>query len=657
MLNRIIELSVQNKLIIGLLTFGLICYGIYQVRHLPIDAVPDITDNQVQIITTCPSLGAPDVERQVTFPIEQALGNIPNLTKIRSISRFGLSVVTIVFTDETDLYWARQQVSERLAEARERIPAYLGVPKLAPVSSGLGEIYQYVLRPAKGYEKTYNAMELRTIQDWIVRRQLLGVKGVAEVNSFGGYLKQYEIAIEPGRLKSYNLSIEDVFKALEANNTNTGGAYIEKGPTALFIRSEGLATSIEDIGNIPVSKTAKGSPVLIRDVANIGFGSAPRYGAMTYNGDEEVAGAVVMMLKGGNSNQVIKDIKERVLVINKTLPKGVILDPFLDRTKMVNSSIGTVETNLMEGALIVIFVLIMFLGNLRAGLVVASVIPLSMLVAVILMNLFGVSGNLMSLGTLIIVESCMFRLHQTQSFKKYTQLQMDEIVIETSKRMRNTAVFGELIILVVYLPIFTLTGIEGKMFRPMAQTVAFALFGAFLMSLTYVPMISALLLSRKIPEKQTLADRMMHKLENIYERMLAIVLRFPKTPLIAAFGLFLIAGFVLSRLGGEFIPALEEGDFAIETRLLTGSNLNASVEAVSRASKILIAKFPEVEQVVGKTGSSEIPTDPMPLEASDLMVILKHSPKWLIKWEKNLKRCPGYLSASSSRCKCVLMSS
>lgn len=659
MLNKIIEFSIRNKLIVGLFILGLIGYGIYEVTRLPIDAVPDITDNQVQVITVTPSLGAPDVERLISFPIEQANRSIPGLAKIRSFSRFGLSVVTLVFNEGVDVYWARQQVTERLQEVQSQIPGGIGVPKLAPVTTGLGEIYQYTIRPKKGYEDRYTAMELRTIQDWIVRRQLLGVTGVADVSSFGGYLKQYEIAVEPAKLKSYGLSINDVFKALETNNQNTGGAYIEKEPTVLFIRSEGLVGSEEDIRKIVVKNTGNGTPLLVRDIGEVRLGYATRYGALTYNGEREVSGAVVMMLKGANSNEVIKKIKARVDQIQKTLPEGVMIDPFLDRTKMVNNAIGTVEKNLMEGALIVVFVLVLFLGNFRAGLLVASVIPLAMLIAVIMMNTFGVSGNLMSLGaldfglivdgTLIIVEACMFRLHHYNK-PFITQTEMDDLVLETSGRMRNAAVFGELIILIVYLPIFALAGVEGKMFKPMAQTVAFALFGAFLLSLTYVPMMSALVLSKKIPAKLSWSDRMMEKLEVRYQRLLNKVLNIPKTVIGTAAGLLAIALFVLSQLGGEFIPRLEEGDFAVETRVLTGSSLKTSTTAVSQGAKILLAKFPEVEKVVGKTGSSEIPTDPMPIDASDLMVILKDKKEWTSaktfdelteKMSKELEAIPG----------------
>jgi len=599
--------------------------------------VPDITDNQVQVITVTPSLGAPDVERLITFPIEQANSNIPGLKEIRSFSRFGLSLITIVFEDDVDIYWARQQVTERLKIAEDQIPKGIGTPELAPVTTGLGEIYQYVLKPKHGYEAKYNATELRTIQDWIVKRQLISVKGVADVSSFGGRVKQYEIAINPNNLKSYGITINDVFTALEKNNENTGGAYIEKASTVLYIRAEGLIGNIDDIKNIVVKNTANGTPLLINDVAEVRIGNATRYGAITYNDEGEVAGAVVMMLKGDNSSRVIKDVKEKITQIQKTLPEGVELEPFLDRTKMVNSAIGTVTKNLLEGALIVILILVLFLGNLRAGIIVSSVIPLSMLFAVIMMNMFGVSGNLMSLGALdfglivdgavIIVEACMFQLHISRQ-QKVSQLQMDDIVYSTSTRMRNAAVFGELIILAVYLPIFTLEGIEGKMFKPMAQTVAFALLGAFILSLTYIPMMTALFLDKNVSHKKNISDRMMEILERIHQKYLTKVLAIPKIVIGFVVALFAISLFILSTLGGEFIPELPEGDFAVETRVLTGSNITTSSEAILKSAHILLAKFPEVEKIVGKSGSGEIPTDPMPMEASDMMIILKDKSEW-----------------------------
>lgn len=641
MLNKIIEFSIGNKLIIGLFVIALLGYGIYQTTKLPIDAVPDITNNQVQVITVAPSFGATDIERLVTFPIEQANSNISGLKEIRSFSRFGLSLVTIVFNDETDIYWARQQVAERLQKVQTMIPAGIGNPELGPISTGLGEIYQYVVRPKEGYENKFDVTELRTIQDWIVRRQLLGVKGVAEVNSIGGKLKQYEISVNPNKLQAYNLTINDVFTALEKNNQNTGGAYIEKGPTVLFIRSEGLIGNKEDIENIAVKATSNGTPIFIREVADVNIGYAIRFGAMCYNDQGEVAGAVVMMLKGANSSEVIKNVKERVTQIQKTLPEGVIIEPFLDRTKMVNNAIGTVERNLLEGALIVVFILVLFLGNFRAGLLVASVIPLAMLFAIILMNTFGVSGNLMSLGALdfglivdgavIIVEAVMHQLSHSQKFehiKKLSQNDMDLQVNISASKMMNSAVFGQIIILIVYLPIFTLQGIEGKMFKPMAQTVAFALLGAFILSLTYIPMMSALVLSKTVKHKPNLSDKVMALIENGYEKLLKRVLGFPKIIISVVILLFVLGIIILRSLGGEFIPALEEGDFAVDTRVLAGSNLNTTIESTQKAAHILKTRFPEVEKVVTKIGSGEVPTDPMSMEASDMMVILKDKSEW-----------------------------
>lgn len=638
MLNKIIAFSIKNKLIIGLFTFGLFIYGLLEVKRLPIDAVPDITDNQVQIITTSPSLGAEDVERFITFPLEQANNNIQGLKEMRSFSRFGLSVITLVFDDDVDVLVARQQVAERLQQTE--IPKELGIPTMAPITTGLGEIYQYVLRPKKGYEHRFSAMDLRTIQDWVVRRQLLGIDGVADVASFGGDLKQYEVAINPMQLKSMQITMQEVFTALEQNNQNAGGAYIEKGPNVLFIRTEGLAENIEDIENVVIKNLPNGTPILIRDVAKVQYGKAIRYGAMTYNGEGEVAGAVVMMLKGANSNEVIQKVKDRVEEIQKTLPEGVKIEPFLDRTKMVNNAISTVAKNLTEGALIVVFVLVLFLGNVRAGFLVASVIPLAMLFAIIMMNIFGVSGNLMSLGALdfglivdgavIIVEAVLHKFHDLKKEKitAISQQRMDDEVETSASKMMNSAVFGQIIILIVYLPILSLQGVEGKMFKPMAQTVAFALLGAFILSLTYVPMMSSLFLSKKINYKKNFSDKMMERLEIFYEKSLAKVLSLSKLVIASVLALFVVAIFLLTRLGGEFIPTLPEGDFAVDTRVLTGSNLKTSTDAVQQASKILLEKFPEVEKVVGKTGSSEIPTDPMPIDASDMMVILKPRDEW-----------------------------
>jgi heavy metal efflux system protein len=643
MLDKIIHFSIKNKMIIGLLTLALIIWGSFSVTKLPIDAVPDITNNQVQVITVSPSLAAEDIERLVTFPVEQSMANIPGIEEVRSFSRFGLSVVTIVFKDDIDVYWARQQVNERLNEAKTIIPQGVGIPELAPVTTGLGEIYQYVIHTKEGYENKYSPMELRTIQDWIVRRQLLGTEGVADVSSFGGYLKQYEIALNPDKLRSMNISINDVFTALKKNNQNTGGAYIDKKPNAYFIKSEGLIGTKEDIEKIVVKVNPNGIPVLIRNVANVGFGHATRYGAMTRSDKGEVVGAIVMMLKGANSSEVIYNVKERITQIEKNLPEGVVIEPFLDRTKLINNAISTVTKNLAEGALIVIFVLVLLLGNFRAGLIVASVIPLAMLFAISLMNLFGVSGNLMSLGAIdfglivdgavIIVEATLHHLTGRTLLQKFggrrlSQEEMNLEVYESASKIRSSAAFGEIIILIVYLPILALVGVEGKMFKPMAQTVSFAILGAFILSLTYVPMAAALFLNKNTVQKRNISDRIMDFFQNIYKPMIHLALKRKAAVLITAVLMFIFSIAVFMRMGGEFIPTLDEGDFAVETRVLQGSSISQTIEAALRAAKILQSKFPEIKEVIGKVGSGEIPTDPMPVEACDVMIILKDKSEW-----------------------------
>ncbi len=636
-LDRIIYFSIHNKLIIGILTLALVLMGIYSLARLPIDAVPDITNNQVQVMTTSSSLAAQEVERLISFPVEQTMSTIPEVEEVRSVSRFGLSVVTIVFKDNVDIYWARQQVSERLSEAANKIPAGVGTPEMAPISTGLGEIYQYVLHPKPGYEDKFTAMDLRTIQDWIVRRQLLGTPGVAEVNSFGGFLKQYEVAIDPDRLKAHNLSISQVLTALERNNQNAGGAYIDKKPTAYTVRSEGLIESLDEIEKVVVDNTENGTPVFISDIAQVQFGNANRYGALTRSATGEAVGGIVLLLKGENTSQVVERVKERMEQIRGSLPEGVEIETFLDRSELIGRAMDTVKRNLIEGALIVIFVLVLFLGNLRAGLIVASVIPLSMLFAFIMMNLFVVTGNLMSLGAIdfgiivdgavIIVEATMHHLVR-QGDRKLTQEQMDEEVYEAARKIRTSAAFGEIIILIVYLPILVLVGIEGKMFRPMALTVSFAILGAFLLSLTYVPMMSALLLSKKTSHRRNISDRMMDFFQRLYDPVIRAALNLKAVVLVAALALFVLSLVLFSRMGSEFIPTLEEGDFALETRLLTGSSLSETIEKVSLAERILKERFPEVKEVISKIGAAEIPTDPMPVESADITIILKDKSEW-----------------------------
>ncbi len=649
MLDNIIKFSIKNKLIIGAFVLILIGWGIYSLKQLPIDAVPDITNNQVQIITSAPSQSAQDIERLVTFPIEMTMSSIPNIEEVRSFSRFGLSVVTIVFKDNVDIYWARQQISERLNEAKNNIPNGVGLPEMAPVTTGLGEIYQYTLFAEEGFKEKFPIMELRSLQDWVVRRQLLGIKGIADVSSFGGFLKQYEVALQPERLQTLSVSINEVLEALSKNNQNTGGAYIDKNPKAYFIRSQGLIQSSEDIQNIVIKNTQNGTPVLIKDIGKVQLGSAIRYGAMTRNGEGEVVGGIVMMLKGANSSKVIKRVKERVAQIQKSLPEGVVIQPFLDRTKLVDKAISTVSTNLIEGALIVILILVLLLGNLRAGLIVASVIPLAMLFAIILMNLFGVSGNLMSLGAIdfgiivdgsvIIVEATLHYLVMKKSGKKLTQSEMDEEVYQSASKIRTSAAFGEIIILIVYLPILALVGIEGKMFKPMAITVSFAILGAFILSLTYVPMISALFLKKTIRhhnDKKNISDKIIGALQNFYTPILEFVLNYKKSVLIVAILTFLWSLFTFKNMGSEFIPSLDEGDLAVQATVSTGSSLSYTIDITNKSSKLLLAEFPdEIEQIVSRIGSSEIPTDPMPVEVADIIIILKNKSNWKKARTKN----------------------
>jgi heavy metal efflux system protein len=638
MLGSIILFSIRHKLVVGIGSILLVIWGTYEITQLPIDAVPDITNNQVQILTVAPSQAAQDIERLVTFPVEQSIATIPHIEEVRSFSRFGLSVVTVVFEENVDVYWARQQISERLMNAKDAIPPEIGTPTLAPISTGLGEIYQYCIKPKPGYESRYSVTDLRTVQDWIVRRQLLGVPGVADVGSFGGKLKQYEVALDPHKLKSMNITITEVLAALQSNNQNTGGAYIDKYPNAYYIRSEGLITQTNQIGQIAVKTNSTGIPVLIKDVGTVQEGFAIRYGAMTYDTTSEVVGAVVMMLKGANSSEVIQQVKNRISQIERTLPEGLTIEPFLDRTKLVSNAIHTVTKNLAEGALIVVFMLVLFLGNLRAGLVVASVIPLAMLFAISMMNLFGVSGNLMSLGAIdfgLIVDGAVIMVEATlhhlglRGSAKLNQSQMDEEVYISAGKIRNAAAFGELIILIVYLPILALVGVEGKMFKPMAQTVSFAIIGAFILSLTYVPMMSALVLSKTIKPHQNFSDRMMLQIQKWYQPILELSLQNTKKVIIGALAAFVSALILFSQLGAEFIPALDEGDFAIDTRVLLGSSLSTTIEATTNSANVLLTEFPnEVAKVVSKIGSSEIPTDPMPIEAADLMVILKDKSSW-----------------------------
>lgn len=661
MIDKIISFSIKNKLFIGLLTIALIAGGIYSMTKIPLDAIPDITNNQVQVITVAPNLGTEDIEQFVTYPVELALANQPGVTEIRSVSRFGLSVVTIVFEDAMKTYLPRQLVSEAMSKIKESIPEGFGTPEMAPISTGLGEIYQYTLEVGKGYEKMYDATKLRTIQDWIVKRQMAMVPGVVEVNSFGGKAKQYEVAINPDKLKSMNISIDEVFKALEENNQNTGGAYIEKNRMVNYIRGEGLARSLSDIQNIVV-KNVNGVPVFIRDIATVQFGNAVRYGAFTRNGNGESVGGIIMMLKGENSNKVIADVKDRIQQIQKSLPEGITIKPFLDRSEMITNTTSTVAENLMLGAIIVIFVLVLILGNIRGGIIVATTIPLSLLFAFIMMRIFNVWANLMSLGAIdfgilvdgavIIVESMLFYLHDKKFIgSKLNQKQRDELAFKSSSKMMNSAFFGQIIIMIVFIPILALQGIEGKMFIPMALTFGFAVLGVVVLCLTYIPMISALLLKAPKNNKKNIGDKITAKLENLYRPALLWSLKKGKVVLLGAVVLLIAAVAIFSRMGGEFVPQLDEGNLAMHILMKPGTALSEMVSTSTKIEKLLISNFPnEIESMQTRIGVADIPTDPMPMDIGDSFIILKPKDKWTVaktkdelveKIEEVVKNIPG----------------
>jgi len=639
MINSIIQFSIKNKAFIWLMTLALIIGGIYSMTRVPIDAVPDITNNQVLVITTAPNLGTEDIEKFVTYQVELAVANLPNVEEIRSISRFGLSVVTIVFSDDMGTFLPRQLVSEALIEIKEKIPQGFGEPFMAPISTGLGEIYQYTLEVQPGFEDKYDDMELRTMQDWIVKRQMAMLNGVVEVNSFGGRKKQYEIAINPDKLRSMGITISEVFDALNKNNQNTGGAYIEKNYQANFIRGEGLMRTADDIKNTFV-KNINGNPIFIRDVAEVKFGSFVRYGGFTKDGKGESVGGIVMMLKGANSNDVIHDVKERMLLIEKSLPQGIKIKPFLDRSKLIKHTTSTVAENLALGALIVIFILVIFLGNLRGGLIVASTIPLAMLFAFIMMHIFGVWANLMSLGALdfgilidgavIIVEGMIFYLHRKGIIgTKLTQDKKNELAYKSASKMMNSAFFGQLIILIVFIPIMVLRGVEGKMFIPMAMTFSFAVIGVMLLSLTYIPMVSATFLKAPKTDKKSFGDKVIIKIENLYNPIIDWALSKGKYIVTAAVILIIAGGFVFSRMGSEFIPQLDEGDIAMHAFLKPGTSLSEVEKASTKIEKAILKNFPnEIESVQSRIGVADLPMDPMPIDIADIFIILKPKNEW-----------------------------
>ena len=641
MIDKLIRFSLANKLVIGIMTLAIIGGGVYSLMNIPIGAVPDITNNQVQVITTSRNLATEDVEKFLTYPVELEMANLPNVKEIRSISKFGLSVVTIVFDDEIGTYLPRQLIAEKIKSAEEKIPKGFGTPFMGPVTTGLGEIYQYVLDVDEEHRDQYSITDLRTIQDWVVKRQLSGIPGVVEVNTWGGFLKQYEVALNPERLRSMDISITDVFTALESNNSIAGGGYIEKENESYFIRGEGLATSIEDVENIVVT-TRNNLPVLVKNIATVGFGTANRFGAITGNGQGEKVLGQVMMLKDADSKKVIDAVKARVDELQKTLPDGVTINGFLERSELIGKTTFTVSENLILGCLIVIFVVVLLLGNLRSGLVVASVIPMCLFFALILMHIFGVDANLMSLGAIdfgiiidgavIIVEFIAFKITSERITinrleKEEKRSFIDQVTFLGTSKMMRSAIFGQIIIIIVFIPILSLVGVEGKMFRPMALVFSFALIGAMLLCFTYVPMMASLFLKPSNPEKRTVSTRLVNYLGRVYKPIIYWALRKKAIVLTGASALLILIVLLFGRMGGEFVPTLDEGDLVIQPVLKTGTSLAKTVETTTQIEKILLT-FPEVDQVISRIGAAEVPTDPMSMEESDVIVKLKPRGEW-----------------------------
>ncbi|WP_347173643.1 CusA/CzcA family heavy metal efflux RND transporter [Polaribacter uvawellassae] len=642
MLSRIINFSIKNKFIVLLFTTFIIGFGLYSLAQIPIGAVPDVTNNQVQVITTSRNLSTQDMEQFITYPVELEMANLPGVKEIRSVSKFGLSVVTIVFEDDMGTYLPRQLIAEKIKSASEKIPEGFGTPEMGPITTGLGEIYQYILDVKPEFKHKYSPQNLRTIQDWIVKRQLSGIPGVVEVNTWGGFLKQYEVAINTEKLNAMNITASEVFTALEKNNSISGGGYIEKVNQAFFIRGEGLISSLDDIENIVV-KSVDNVPILVKDVANVGFGSATRFGAITGNGEGEKVLGQVMMLKDANSKKVIDAVKERVAIISKSLPEGVYINAFLDRSDLIAKTTYTVTENLILGCLIVIFVVVLLLGNFRSGLVVASVIPLCLLFALSLMYIFGVDANLMSLGAIdfgiiidgavIIVEYIAFQITKkhveiNKANKEEQQTLKDEITFKGASKMMNSAIFGQLIILIVFIPILSLSGVEGKMFKPMALTFSFALIGAMLFCFTYVPVVASMFLKPSDTTDKNISVRLMKWLNKKYEPIIVWALKSKKLVLTIAITLLTFSVYLFSTMGGEFVPTLDEGDFVIQPVLKTGTSLTNTVKITTEIEKILLDNFPEVKQVVTRIGAAEVPTDPMSMEESDVIIILKPKKEW-----------------------------
>jgi heavy metal efflux system protein len=642
MLEKIIDFSIKNKLIIILFTLTISAFGIYAVLKIPVGAVPDITNNQVQVITTSGNLSTQEIEQYITAPVEMEMANLPGVKEIRSISKFGISLVTIVFDDNLGTYLPRQLIAEKIKSATDKIPAGFGEPEMGPITTGLGEIYQYTLDIKDGYENKYSATDLRTIQDWVIKRRLSGINGVVEINSWGGYLKQYEVAIHPTQLIALNITLMEVFSALEANNNISGGSYIEKTNQSYFIRGDGQVKSVDDIENI-VIKNTNGTPILIKNIASVKFGHANRYGAITANGKGETVLGQVMMLKNANSKEVINEVKTRVAEIQDNLPEGVYINPIVDRSELVSKTTLTVVENLLLGAIIVMLTVILLLGNLRSALVITSMIPLALLFTISMMYLFGIDANLMSLGALdfgiiidgavIIVEFIALKISVKKTEIDNTTGEerksvMDAISFDGASRMMKSAIFGQIIILIVFIPILSLTGVEGKMFKPMALSFCFAIIGAMILGLTWLPVASSLFLKPTKSTKKNISDRLMNLAQKSYSPVIHWACDNKKMVLGAALVSLLLTAFLFTRIGGEFVPTLDEGDFVIQPVLKTGTSLSKTIETTTKMEQILIKSFPEVDKIVSRIGAAEVPTDPMSMEEIDMIIKLNPRSTW-----------------------------
>ena len=639
MIERIILFSLKNKVAVLLITFFISVFGIYSMLSLKVDAVPDITNNQVQIVIKSPKLSPQEIELYVTTPTELRLTNLPSVKKVRSVSRYSLAVITIVFEENYPIMKARQLISEQIKNIEYDIPKGIAKIEMLPITTGLGEIYQYNLEVEKKYKHRYSLLELRTIQDWIVKRQLSGIKGIIEISTFGGNLKQYEISLNPIKMKSLNITVNDIIDAVKKNNQNIGASYLKKADKSYYIRTEGLFQSRYDIENVVIKKVGEFS-ILVKDVAIVNIGKAIRYGALTKDGKGEIVGGITLLYRGNNAMESLELINQRVDKIQNKLPKGVKIVPYLERGTLINKTVNTVIKNLLEGILIVIFILFIFLGNIRAGIVIASIIPLSLLFAISGMNMLGISANLMSLGAIdfgividgaiIIIEAIVYSLNK--KIRNYngniSKINMDSLVAESTIGIRKAASLGEIIILIVYLPILALKGVEGKMFVPMAQVVSLCIIGAFIFSLTYIPAVSSIFLSKKLKTKTYFFDRIIDRIKVSYLKVLSLTLA-NRVKILWLSALILIGSvFLLSRLGGQFIPTLKEGSIAIQVALPPGSSLEKSIETSTNIEKIIKNNFNEVLSVVSKIGSSEVPTDPMGIESIDIAIVLKDKSLW-----------------------------